>query len=44
MLEGETAFRLVYMQKFRSGYQVEKGYQVVGLPSGEGKQDEIVGL
>ena len=34
ILEDETTFRLVYMQKFRSGW----------LPSGEGKQDEIVGL
>ena len=33
ILEGETTFRLVYMQKFQSGW----------LPSGEGKQDEIVG-
>ena len=34
VLEGETTFRLVYMQKFQS----------VWLPRGEGKQDEIVGL
>ena len=34
ILEGETTFRLVYVQKF----------QLVLLPSGERKQDEIVGL
>ena len=34
ILEGETTFRLDYMKKFRSRWS----------PSGEGKQDEIVGL
>ena len=34
ILEAETTFRLVYTQKFRSEWS----------PSGEGKQDEIVGL
>ena len=34
ILEGETTFRLVYIQRFRTGW----------LPSGKGKQDEIVGF
>ena len=34
ILEGETTFRLVYIQKFRSEW----------FPSGEGKLDEIVGF
>ena len=34
ILEGETTFRLGYTQKFWPGW----------LPSGEGKEDEIVGL
>ena len=31
ILEGETTFRLVYMQKFRSGW----------LPSGKGKEEKL---